>query len=852
VLVADDIIIDPEESPMVPARTPLSLSELGISVVEFRPGDSSIDGTSIRTAQGQRLVDRRGKAGTVEITLEVGEDEDVDLPRAAYLLQQKFGSMQERETWIMRVPYVGGDFAGPLLYKITGVVSLGDFGGWGKGEQPDVKLVLERDPVGYSTEEVESEVFDTAAGARELIYTLPPSIGTAKGLKRVRVTNESDGDLRGLIWAEECRDAPDDLEDPTAALAYRAVELTPQGGAAVSAGPTSPVVRAVGGVASGNAGISPGLPAGTEVGDLLIMVAESGGASAFEPEANTPLTAAGWSSPPAPYASQKKGNTRLTILYRIATGSDPTTTNDTGDHQVARIIGIKSETFDAAEPFNTAAVGTQAATKAVSIPGGTTTRDRCLIFACASGNLPDATGTAEFGAATNASLSELTERIDNTVTAGDGGAIYAVTGVKAAKGAYSATTLTAVTEAERGVISLAINPQTTFVEHSTLTEEWTSVLSFQIAGGDYMTHRGARSVWARVEDPGEPADEVQLQLLWRALGSSRWVEDNPVVPTYVGGEASLLELGLSRPQVAVLGDERWEGKLMARAVGGSGAIRLLDVYPLPTEQLMKLSESGDPRPDGQPSALPGTGADDASVGTVAWKTPEGIKTESVEGASIELTGTAKSHYLKATNFGLPLPLDAIPIGVVVSVRKTTSAPVAADYEVHLVKAGSVVTTENKARLGEVWDGDQVSFYGNEADLWGETLSYSDVTDPGFGVVFAVQGAGFKFFVGVSWMRLGIYYLDGADTNRVCFAGCDIDIRSDGVFRQVIGTDVWGPVVPDGFLPVALPGGLEGRPSRGILIPTQGDLKTLPDSGTPNKASAVVFERPGHLFAREGA
>jgi hypothetical protein len=187
------------------------------------------------------------------------------------------------------------------------------------------------------------------------------------------------------------------------------------------------------------------------------MLIESGGASAGV-EANTAPTAEGWSSPPAPYASQKKGNTRLTLLYRIATGGDARTTNDTGDHQVARIIAVKAGTFDGLAPFNTAAVGTQAATKAVSIPGAGTTRDNCLVVACASGNLPDATGTAEFSGVANAALAGLTERVDNTVTAGDGGALFAATGVKAAQGAYGATTVTAATEAERAVISVAINP----------------------------------------------------------------------------------------------------------------------------------------------------------------------------------------------------------------------------------------------------------------------------------------------------------------------------------------------------------------------------------------------------------
>jgi hypothetical protein len=191
------------------------------------------------------------------------------------------------------------------------------------------------------------------------------------------------------------------------------------------------------------------------------MVAESGGATAGT-EANVALTASGWEA--VPDSGQKEGNTRLTVLYRIATGTDvatgddPTTTNDTGDRQMARIIGIKVGTFNTYSPFNTSAGGTQSSTQLVSIPGSTTTTDGCLILACASGDLPDSTSTAEFGPATNASLSNITELIDRAVNTGDGGALFAVSGIKSTAGAYGATTCTAVTSAARGVLSLAIAP----------------------------------------------------------------------------------------------------------------------------------------------------------------------------------------------------------------------------------------------------------------------------------------------------------------------------------------------------------------------------------------------------------
>lgn len=216
-----------------------------------------------------------------------------------------------------------------------------------------------------------------------------------------------------------------------------------------------PTVRAVGATASGTGTLTPALPAGSIAGDLLLMVCESGGATTGA-EANTALTAEGWEA--VPNSTQKKGNTRLTTLWCISTGSNNRTTNDTGDHQMARLIAIKAGTFDPAEPFNVTAGSTQASTKAVSTPTVTTTKDNCLVVVTASGALPDATSTAEFGAPVNEVLTELTERIDNATTSGDGGATWASTGVMRSAGVVGATTSTAVTEADRGVATFAINP----------------------------------------------------------------------------------------------------------------------------------------------------------------------------------------------------------------------------------------------------------------------------------------------------------------------------------------------------------------------------------------------------------
>jgi hypothetical protein len=682
-LVADDIVVNPEEAPMVPARSPVSLSELGISVVEFRPGESSIEGTSIRTATGQRLVDRKGKTTTVEMTLEVAEDADVDLPAAAYRLQQMFGSMQERETWIMRVPYVGGDFAGPILYKITGVVALGDFGGWGRGEQPDVKLVLERDPVGYSTEEDESEEFKTSAGARQLIYSLGATGSSAEGLKRIHIVNSSTRSLRGVIWAEECRDAPDDLSDPTADLAYLAKNLTPQGGAEV-------------------------------------------------------------------------------------------------------------KTISGAE----------------------------------------------------------------------------------------------------------------VVQHTALSDQWLAILDSTIAGVGEMTHRGARQLWMRVYDPGEAPGGVELRVLSRAFGASRWVDDGPIVGTPLVDDFALLDMGTLRPQYAPLGEDRWQFRVIARAAGGSGAIRLRDVYPAPTESYAYYKEplavevptDLAARDDFEQSAGALTGKT-AEVGGV-WKGAGDPDDFQVDAANDLVVRTSKSDDSPGRIATLGEVLTDTMVQVEVKWDATSSlgpevGPVArfenADNFAHALIQGEGSAGVPRLYLASFKAG-SLKLYASAdlPDLAAPDPSFYIETRKWVSVWLMILGSGeYAVWVGAAGpaptLRLAGRHADFAEgvladgeagirdahfdsvaitryfrkpvawapeVESLCYPKRALELRSDGPYRQhPVDDEGWGKIIEEGFRPVDRPSGLELRPTRGIIIPSHGDLDRLPDSPTPS-LEARVYRRAGHLVSRE--
>lgn len=385
------------------------------------------------------------------------------------------------------------------------------------------------------------------------------------------------------------------------------------------------------------------------------------------------------------------------------------------------------------------------------------------------------------------------------------------------------------------------------VEHASLTAGWLTILDSEIDGVGHMTHKGVRRPWIRAEDTGDEAGDVEFKLRWRALGSLQWSENSIVRPLVVDAY-QLLDMGECRPEAAALGDERWQFQVQARAPGGSGKARIKDVYVRSVEQAAVLKAPEVPAsPDLQSQKSTGTGVNDASVGTEAWSNPGNITSSNDARATTGGTGENESNYLKATNFGFAIPEEARIAGVVLEVeRSASSASKVIDKSIRLTVEGSYVGDNQGAGF---WPAsDAFTTYGGSTDLWGTTtLTPAQVNAATFGVGIAVLAPTAQ--ARVDFVRMIVYYTEETDENRVCFAGRSIELRTDGVYRQHPEDEVWGQVMPEGFLPYASPSGLEARTSRGIIIPSQGDLEGLADSGS-NKLSVQVFYRPAYLFSSE--
>lgn len=179
---------------------------------------------------------------------------------------------------------------------------------------------------------------------------------------------------------------------------------------------------------------------------------------------------------------------------------------------------------------------------------------------------------------------------------------------------------------------------------------------------------------------------------------------------------------------------------------------------------------------------PGTMADDSSVGASAWGTPNNAKVNDAVFSDVSLTPGQQSHYLKATNFGFSLPAGVTIAGVVVEVeQKGEAVGKLEDTSVKLVKNGTIGGTDHQTDTR--WPTTEAyATYGTSSDLWGLTISSSDVNASDFGVVIQAQNddGGNTYLASVDHIRITVYYTTfdytlTADQGASTFTGQDLTL-----------------------------------------------------------------------------
>jgi hypothetical protein len=202
----------------------------------------------------------------------------------------------------------------------------------------------------------------------------------------------------------------------------------------------------------GAVAVTPQYSEAPQANDIILLFAETSSADTLDPTA----VLAGFADVPGTPLTQ--GGTKLWAKWKRSDGTevDPTLA-DAGDHQITKICLVRG-CKTSGDPWNgtpQTSVDTTSDTTG-SITGYTTSVVDTLVVMAAVGDLPDTTGTAQYSAFTNAALSSLTERGDDSTNAGNGGALGIASGVKASAGAIGATTYTKAASAVKAHICIAL------------------------------------------------------------------------------------------------------------------------------------------------------------------------------------------------------------------------------------------------------------------------------------------------------------------------------------------------------------------------------------------------------------
>jgi hypothetical protein len=430
---------------------------------------------------------------------------------------------------------------------------------------------------------------------------------------------------------------------------------------------------------------------------------------------------------------------------------------------------------------------------------------------------------------------------------------------------------------------------------SGLTKSWLSFAYSKLKTGEHMTHLGGRRMFFRVE----AAEKVEIRLEWRSLGSPYWSVNEPIsLPSGL----SIIDVGAAKPETATLGKQKWEWRLAVNKGEGEGTnIFLRDVWLFPAESFNIASytprfitpveiKSEDNFTTGTEAALNGQALSDGTgnwvvTGSAAkpdWtkqllgqihrteKEDSGTKIGTPPGGPYSIIAASCQVFISA----LPLANSVFPNLVFTGMGWGGKAfgpyierwwqneitkpeeindhilffnrfyyPLSRYFSFATYYTLTMIIVGNNYAVGWLRPTSNTTLLGTPdfiSPLAGTAEGKVEIWDQGdFGAAYTSDRyiANFKVWV--------------PDVDAITYASRKIELRSDGVFRQGETEDVWARLIADGFLPTAAPSGLEARPTRGIILPTQGNFGQMNDAGTP-KLEVVEKYFPGYHFTSEAA
>ena len=175
---------------------------------------------------------------------------------------------------------------------------------------------------------------------------------------------------------------------------------------------------------------------------------------------------------------------------------------------------------------------------------------------------------------------------------------------------------------------------------------------------------------------------------------------------------------------------------------------------------------------------PLTAISDNTSGGAAWANPDGVYAEHSEDSKVASVGYVDGsgfQYLKASNYGFSIPLNATIKGIQVDVKKGDLSSwedlETYDLGAYIIKSSGIFGVQNKAYPYEYkWQSISLNPtysnyvckrsytpYGGSTDLWGESWTPEDINSSNFG--FAIQPAPANQYYTpiVDHIKITIYY-----------------------------------------------------------------------------------------------
>lgn len=129
-----------------------------------------------------------------------------------------------------------------------------------------------------------------------------------------------------------------------------------------------------------------------------------------------------------------------------------------------------------------------------------------------------------------------------------------------------------------------------------------------------------------------------------------------------------------------------------------------------------------------------TAGPNAASAASGWTNSSNVYVQDSTYATNSVSAGSNSATLKAQGFGFVLATDSTINGFTVIIWKRAAASlVMKDNSIHLLDSSGVATGNNKAS-GSYWSStNTASTYGSSSDVWGTTLTPTDVNSSNFGV-----------------------------------------------------------------------------------------------------------------------